>query len=242
MKKLMLVDPSQINPNLTYQRERAKPFGKRETDRLDRAMLAIIDDTTMTQDEKVAAYTSALDRYQTAGQTYLSSPPQSFGLKQANPTTTTAKEIEYDPLIGLTKQFLPRAKKLLALLQKNNALTVSDNGEVVIEGSKLAGSNISDLLNASVNPKANVERVVGIKEFTELLDKTNVPQTLISDKLKVPKISAPYDSSPFATPTVGAATQSKQFETFYSPNWEAYDSPRYHDTRTKKARKERQNY
>ena len=148
------------------------------------------DDTMMTQDEKVAAYTSALDRYQTAGQTYLSTPPQSFGLKQANPTTTTTKKVEYDPLIGLTKQFLPRAKKLLALLQKSNALTVSDNGEVIIEGSKLAGSNISDLLNASVNPKANLERVVGVKEFTDLLDKTNVPQTLISDKLKVPKISA----------------------------------------------------
>ena len=62
----MLIDPSQINPNLTYQRERSKPFGRRETDRLDRAMLAITDNTTMTQDEKVAAYTSALDRYQTA--------------------------------------------------------------------------------------------------------------------------------------------------------------------------------
>ena len=230
-KKFYLIDASQLKqlhdqqPNVTSGQpkssstERNKTFAKRELDSLDSKLLDIINNYTLTPDEKVDQYSKALTEHTIMRQTYTSTP--------AETTPTVTKQSLYNPLLGISKIYQKKARELLEMLQKSGTLSVSSNGEVAIDNTTLPGSKISDLLNASVNQKAkNREQTTGFADFVNLIDRINVPQTLITKDLKVPQFSqslySDSDTEPSSqtrkTPKKKAATKTPK-----KTQWVAHD-------------------
>lgn len=219
-KKFYLVDASQLKrisdeqPNIEStpsQNARQKPFAKRELDSLDRGLLDIINNNSLTQDEKVDEYSKALTQYTTMKHQYNTAPQTTTDSK-----TTPPKDDSYNPFLGIIKTYQNKAKKLFEILNSTGSLQVSQKGEAVIDNKTLSGSNITDLLNAAVNPKAKMrESVSGFNDFVDLLEKVNIPHTLITkEALSSPSIQASPIDSPSKTERLAETKKRK---------WESHD-------------------
>lgn len=152
--------------------ERLEPLQKRELHGLDRLMLDIVNDTTLSEEEKVKKYNSALTEFQaTVG--YVPKPPGFPPQRESSPP-------RYDSTLGIPITFQKKAKNLLSYLTKGGDFSISDKGEIMIKGSKKLGSNISDILNRAVNPKSKLTQPIAWAEFKKLLEEKNAPRSMLA--------------------------------------------------------------
>lgn len=176
-KKFYLVDASQVKgyKNDSFV-QRNKPIISKEIEGLDKMMVDIIKNASLTDEQKVDAYNQALSKFQ--------SLKQEVGFNKLLPNVEPrGQEIrasnQYDPVMGVPKPYKSKAIKVLDTLLENNKLSFNDKGEVNINGEKFDSSNISDLLNSAVNPKAKYENLNGWSKCYRLIKQENLPKSLL---------------------------------------------------------------
>ena len=185
-KKLILLDPSNINrlaDLFQTTNQRLQPLRTREIHELDTNMLKIINDKSLTDQEKVDKYNSTLAEFQTMSKVKIIPPapkPEKNHTDRGDNNNTTSVQQE---LTGIPKTYHDKAKSLLRLLKSSPDVQVSENGEVTIGEKTIRGSNITDFLNKAVNPNAKIQSLAGWAQFQSVLKEGNIPQTLLSQKV-----------------------------------------------------------
>lgn len=194
-KKFYLVDSSNINNILSRHEsaERLKPIQKKELSRLDTLMSSVLNDSKLSDVEKVLEYNRVLTEFQEVATT---KPKIAKETPQATASDTNITQNgdsdnlgNYNYLLGVIKQYNKKADNLMSLLTKSKQLKLSDRGEVIIKGKKIPNSNITDLLNRAVNsrpPKLKTHITPGWEEFHTLLREQNIPQSLLYKKIESP--------------------------------------------------------
>lgn len=205
-KKFFLIDASELksgsllrdspNTNSTNvntvanqaYKERAKPLITKELHQVDLIMSTILNNDSLSEQQKVQEYNNALSKYQNLKSTTIQ-PTIS------EPVNLTSETSAYNPLTGIAVRYKNKANELLKLLQQNTDLKFMDNGEISINNERLAGTNISDLLNTSVNPIIKKDTIPGWNKFREVLIKGNIPRSLINQKVASQQYT-PYTKIP----------------------------------------------
>ena len=167
-------------------KERSKPLITKELHKIDRLMASILHNDLLSEDEKVTEYNNALSRYQDL-------KPQSQITQLASPAFVSKPKANtqiYDHSLGIAKNFKKKADDVLTLLQKNTDLSISNNGEVIINGNIIPNSNITDLLNVSVNPLIKNRSIPGWDKFSQLLISQNIPRSLINHRAVIQQTTA----------------------------------------------------
>ena len=183
-KKFFLIDASNMDQLLKLQesKERLTPIVNRELKELDRLMLAIVNNSKLTDEEKVMAYNKSLAEFQTVAK-----EPKKIIKKIENTSTqpnikTETQKHTYNPMIGIAQRYKSKAENVLSLLKARNAIGINEIGEILINDETIPNSNISDLLNKAVNPNSKTTLVPGWEKFKSLLALANVPQSLLVNK------------------------------------------------------------
>lgn len=212
--KFYLVDASQIQ--MTKQRDfeyqfRNQPPTLTQQKTLDRKMQDIINDETISEDEKVNRYNNTLASYLTNIQQQSHKPP----MPHKETIQNIEKSDDIDPILPISERFKKKAKSLLTYLSNTGALTFNKIGETQINGKSIPGSNISDMLNQAVNSYSKTQ-AVGWDDFQALLNESNAPKSLLKKDLQQNTISANnqkdldfFDTpdAAFHTPQAGALDQ-----------------------------------
>lgn len=222
--KFLLVDASNIDKLFKSQehKERLTPMVNKELKHLDRLLLEIINNNTLSEEEKVVKYNKVLAEFQSVSKEAIK-PILKKSIVEApkQAETTEVKKSTYNPTIGITQRYKSKAETLMSLLRGSGAIDVSNTGEVIIKNEKIPYSNISDLLNKAINPQYNIDRTPGWEKFESLLTDLNVPQSLLG-KAKSKSISKA------ATPKVVHKKPSTL--TIHNERsmrkWTPYDSPK----------------
>lgn len=168
--------------NVIRTNNRLEPILNREVKQLDSSMLHILDDDSLTTDEKVNKYNQLLLEFQSINGNKLK-PVQRYNKKD---NSEEQKTEEYDYLIGIPKQQNKKAKDLMSILNKSDNFKVSNTGSIEIDGVSIPKSNINDLLNKAVNPRITYANVPGWENFKSLLTEENVPKSLLANKHSEP--------------------------------------------------------
>lgn len=187
-KKYMLLDPSNIDKMAHLlgkskengdsspgpsTGERLAPIKQRETYNLDKKMLDIINNKVLTEEQKVKAYNQALIEFKSLitdkVSTSVSITAPEKGETTLEKVTSPTPDINIDPLItGVPPKFQKKASALLRYLMNSKKLVVTSSGNVVIGGQSIHDSNITDLINKSVNPITPKYHVPGWDSFHSL--------------------------------------------------------------------------
>lgn len=183
-KKFLLVESSDLNKLLRENqlKERLQPLPTRELHQLDSDMLKIVNDPTLSQEEKVKRYNSILTEFQSVS--HYDNPPKTSNSETKN---SDVKESSPDPILGIPKIYKRKAENLMTYLKHANMLNISDKGELIIKDEKIDKSNVTDILNKAVNPKATVKNPIGWNQFQSLLEENNVPQSMVSSDISIKK-------------------------------------------------------
>lgn len=217
-QKFLLLEAKDVDKLLREKTttERLQPLQTRELHKLDRSMLEVLNDSSLSEHDKVKKYNSILTEFQSV----IDYKPRSAVLNN-QPRKEDKKQ--YNSTLGIPIQFKKRAQSLLSYLTDRGDLTLSDNGEVYIKGSYKRGSNITDILNKAVNPKSKLTNPIGWEDFTKLLQENNVPQSLLAAKVQKEETSYPTAQSP-------QKAEKKRSSRIPRPNnelqnWITHDSP-----------------
>ena len=96
------------------------------------------------------------------------------------------EEEKYDPILmdifeNTSSSKKPKMERLLKYLKSEKSIIKwNDNGEVSIEGKKIPGSHLADLVSDLFQPRKGFDPI-GWKFFDQALSKMNVPKTLFSN-------------------------------------------------------------
>jgi hypothetical protein len=107
-------------------------------------------------------------------------PPQPQPQKEA----TIDDALERELLESVPVSFKARAKSLLNNIRRNKPkgfLDWSEEGEIVVAGVKIPGSNMVDLLHDSLRNRKGYKSPIGWEAFNEALALNNTPETLVSN-------------------------------------------------------------
>lgn len=161
-------------------KERTKPLISKELSQIDKTMATILNNDTLSEEDKVREYNTALSKYQELKSTSYGQTPNS-----KIPISNSGIENigKYNPITGIASRYKTKAAELWSLLQQKGDVKVSQNGEVTINNKNIPGSNISDLINLAVNPQLKNNDIVGWNNFKRVLIDSNVPRLLINQKV-----------------------------------------------------------
>jgi hypothetical protein len=174
---------------------------------LDKEMMKILQDTHMADDEKMIKYKQVLQRHQSA----VREKEKHFQLEIREQPT------EFLPLSeGIVETIPPKwrnqAAMLLQYTRKNPHMKWSEKGELIINGNKILGSNIIDLIN-DFSHSRKTKPVIGAESFLEKLLADNVPMEAIVNKNRLNLIDKEVHyatPSPNVTPVIDADDEKQQ--------------------------------
>lgn len=136
----------------------------------------MINDSELTEDEKVSNYNQTLTKFQ-----------RLYARNDKNPRAlvSSEKQEEIRPkLWGLPPQYKNKAKNLLDYLLSRDDIKFSSNGSVTIKGESIADSSISDLIHKAIAPRSKLTSLEGWSEFAKYLQDANAPKSIFSGELK----------------------------------------------------------
>ena len=81
----------------------------------------------------------------------------------------------------LTQEKRKKATKLFEYLTRNKIFVVNKDGELIVKGQTLQGSNVIELITHAVQDTPH--KPVGINYFYQTLKKNKIPERLISNKI-----------------------------------------------------------
>ncbi len=92
--------------------------------------------------------------------------------------------IENELLDSVSASFKTKARSLLTNLKRNRSkghLDWTPEGEIVVSGNRVEGSNLVDLIQDSLRSRKGFKDPVGWKTFNEALAMNNTPELLITN-------------------------------------------------------------
>ena len=161
MKRMVLVDEA----SLKRPRNSTQSIEKRTLSELDQQMSHILEDTALSDHEKVTSYNQVLQRFLQLKNIGRADPPP----PESKPDTD---HVINETLIALPKTLREKGKLLL------NRLTYNSRGELIQNGQVLIGSNITDLINHALR-KTRRSPPRHFEAFTRELREQNAPLELI---------------------------------------------------------------
>lgn len=210
-KKYLLIDSNNINQlskivsrqpdeNVNQKTsERLRPIREKEIRSLDRVMLAIVNDESLNDDQKVDAYNKALTEFRVLTKTIPSTTTISETIDTQPPRTLSKND--YDPLLGIPAKYQRKASALIQFLRDTGKWRVLSSGNVSINNRVVEGSNASDIINHAVNPSSKTTDEHSWNAFASLLKETNAPKLLLKTNIKEEKPPT-LAQSPAFSPTV----------------------------------------
>ena len=83
---------------------------------------------------------------------------------------------------GIPKNMKTRAQALLARLkEREDAITWDDRGQVILNGTLIQKSNISDLISDAMRSRKHFNPV-GVQKFYNVLNEINIPKDLVRNE------------------------------------------------------------
>lgn len=207
-KKFLLVDSSNINDlrraiDTTSQTNRALPQATRELNRLDQRMLELINDKSLSEEERVAKYNLTLAEFQQLKSVTTTPPRAALSVKDR----ADVRSKGYNPLVGIPPIYHKKAEQLLKLITGPGGLDLSDKGAIISQRAYDSSANITDLVNKAINPKfSNKRRVKNWDVFQQMLGELQVPRSLLGANYR--DITDDSDSTPInphQTPTASTS-------------------------------------
>ena len=215
-QKFYLIDASQLKQLLESDanfKERSKPLPLREMQTLDNEMLHVVNDPSLSTDDKVHAYNTILTKYQSINSARTPSKAITFDSEE-RANNIPEERVDYNPLLGISSQYQNKAKTLWSLLK--HKIKVMPNGEISINGNIIHKSNISDLLNKAVNSRLKPRNLPGWDQFNSIVEEENIPKSLLNTRYSASRISVKPASLKIKKPSLKSVVHQ----------WESHDKPR----------------
>ena len=127
-------------------------------------------------DLKVRQYNQILQRYMTMENI----KKQPYELNIIEPSSDIISDETV--LNGIPKKNIKSAHALWNFIKRNGKIKIAENGEVVVNGRKIYGSNIIDLVHDLSRDRKTNKPQNGIAEFAITLHDANVPLEYIVNK------------------------------------------------------------
>lgn len=143
--------------------------------RLDAEMKTVLDKSDLDDETKASAYSQVLSKYLSARGQYARPIPVPI-IDVPSPSATSTELL----LDAIPKNYMKKAQVLVDHIRKSPDIGWNERKELVLEGKTVANSNIIDLVDDLVRPKAKRDPR-GIEDFVHALKKDNIPETLINN-------------------------------------------------------------
>ena len=180
--KMVMVPQDAYSSLLSQQKQMYSPVVN-QLSNLDQELQSIMSNPNIPSDVKYHHYRQGFGRYQQLRNQQFQQTPQNVTKMSTDVQTYDdfpAKGLPIDErhlIETLPKPSRRKAKILLDHLKQNNrSFQWLDSGELVIDDTPIRGSNIADLVHHVTRNRPTVKSPEGSEEFSELLEKTNVPQ------------------------------------------------------------------
>ena len=113
-------------------------------------------------------------------------PEIMYGRGEKEEDSTPYRDVESlsDEMIvrGIPKNMKTRAQALLARLkEREDAITWDDRGQVILNGTLIPKSNISDLISDAMRFRKHFNPV-GVQKFYNVLNEINIPKDLVRNE------------------------------------------------------------
>ena len=229
VKKMVLIEPrmyerlNSVNGDIRVKSIMDKMTNAKDMvlSSLDTDMSNILTDSYLSDDKKLQRYTSAKTRYN------MMNAPASRDESAEN----GEKRIPSDVLASLPKNLKSKGNRLLDFIRNNPDINFNERGELIVDGSMIANSHASDLVN-HVLKKSKVPPI-GWNLFKDKLQMMNVPRSLLSvdtvdqrppsrlvDSKKSKRSSNKRTARVYSISPVSARSRRDRFEA--QSRWEPY--------------------
>lgn len=143
---------------------------------IDTEMRKILENKTLPSDAKLAQYNQILHQYQKTDE----ERKQPFQIQVQEPVV---KKVENDEhlLKGIPPKFKPQATSLINEVKDNKFIKWGDDGEVVVDGIKIIGSHIVDLIHDFSRDRRRKSPAIGAEAFARALAKSHAPRECIGN-------------------------------------------------------------
>ena len=179
-----LLAQQHLNPNLA------------ELSKLDQEMKLVLDDKNTSPDLKYKQYSQVLHKYMNLRDEQLRPVP--ISIKQI--TTTAPQKLPDILLDSVPKTNRNKARILLQHVENTPRITWNDQLELIVDGKKVDGSNLTDLIHDFSRARTKVAPAIGWHEFANALRETNIPREAIGNVARLePQLavqSSIYTASP----------------------------------------------
>jgi hypothetical protein len=180
--KMVMVPQDAYSSLMSQQKQMYSPVVN-QLSNLDQELQSIMSNQNIPSDAKYHHYRQVFGRYQQLRNQQFPQSTPNF-TKMSTDTQTfndfAAKGLPIDErhlIETLPKPSRRKAKILLDHLKQNDrSFQWLDSGELVADGTTIHGSNISDLIHHVTRNRPTARTPEGSEQFSELLDKTNVPK------------------------------------------------------------------
>ena len=185
MATRMVMVPQDTYSNLMSQQKQVYSPVVNQLSNLDQELQSIISNPNLSEDAKYHHYQSVFGRYQTLKQTQFPKPPPTVQMEvQTGPDLPTSSlPIDERQLIDLLpKPIRNKGRILINHLKANKTIQWIPSGELLVDGSPIQGSNITDLVHYVTRRRPTVKTPLGANQFMDLLNKTNAPKEAVTPK------------------------------------------------------------
>ena len=110
-------------------------------------------------------------------------PEIMYGRGEKEDSTPYVESLSDEMIVrGIPKNMKTRAQALLARLkEREDAITWDDRGQVILKGTLIPKSNISDLISDAMRSRKHFNPV-GVREFYDVLYEINIPKDLVRNE------------------------------------------------------------
>lgn len=151
---------------------------------LDEHMQQILSNPNISVDVKYNMYEQALRRYRVLNEQQ--QQPMKVEMVQPEVQPVVQPEItDFNIVDALPKSAKLKGRLLLNHIKQAPGIKVSEHGELILNGKKIPGTNITDLVHDFVRDRSRAQPATGWHEFREALKNSNVPQEAIANKRRM---------------------------------------------------------
>lgn len=143
---------------------------------LDSEMMNILRNTDIPVDVKLRQYNQILHRYNMLANA--KHEPYKLDVVEVDNHSISDEEI----LSGIPKKNEKAAQALWRFVKRINKIQIADNGEVILNGRRITGSNIVDLMHDFSRDRKTHKPAKGSAEFAKVLKAANLPIEYVVNK------------------------------------------------------------
>ena len=176
----------------------APPVSELETQR--KRLFSVLDDPSMTSNQKVKSYHQTMQPYMDDYEKMVR--PAALDPTAPGDKTTKPREPVNVLMAGMPDSYKLPTKAFISYLEQNPKITWTNDGALALDGTKVPGSNLVDIVNYAVRKRRAVSEPIGWAPFNAFLKRNNAPQEFrIRSQPSAIRPSLSSTSTPRRTPT-----------------------------------------